>query len=128
MADMEKLTTNLGAVDLGQIELLVEQGFYANRSEFIRVAIHDQLAKHADVVRETAVRHAAVVGALAYGRKALERSRDANERLSLRVVGLLSIADDVTPQLARATIESVKVHGIFKASDAVKKALADRMS
>ncbi len=128
MPEMEKLTTNLSAVDLGQIELLVEQGFYANRSEFIRVAIHDQLAKHADVVRETAVRHAAVVGALSYGRKALERSRDANERLSLHVVGLLAIASDVPPQLARATIESVKVHGIFKATDEVKEALADRMS
>jgi Arc/MetJ-type ribon-helix-helix transcriptional regulator len=128
MADMEKLTINLSPVDLGQIELLVEQGFYANRAEFIRVAIHDQLAKHGETVREATKRRAAVLGALTYARKTLEKARAANERLALTVVGVLVIADDVTPELARATIESVKVHGIFKASKAVKDALADRTS
>ena len=127
MSDMEKMTINLNPVDLGQIELLVEQGFYANRAEFIRVAIHDQLAKRVDALREATVRQAAIVGAMVYGRRTLERARDAKERLALRVVGLLSISDDVTPELAREAIESVKVHGIFKASAAVKEALADRM-
>ena len=128
MADMEKMTINLNPVDLGQIELLVEQGFYANRAEFIRVAIHDQLAKRGDALREAAVRQSAIVGAMVCGRRTLERARDANQRLALRVVGLLSISDDVTPELAREAIESVKVHGIFKASKAVKDALADRTS
>ncbi len=127
MTDMEKLTINLSPVDLGQIELLVEQGFYANRAEFIRVAVRDQLAGHAEQVRETTVRQAAVIGALTYDRRALERARDANQRLALRVVGLLLIDEDVSPELADAAIESVKVHGIFKASKAVKDALADRM-
>jgi Arc/MetJ-type ribon-helix-helix transcriptional regulator len=128
MPDLEKLTVNLSPVDLGQIELLVDQGFYANRAEFIRVAIHDQLGKHGEVVREATKRRAAVVGVLTYGRTALERARKKNERLALSVVGLLMISDDVTPELARDTIESVSVHGIFKASVAVKEALADRMN
>jgi len=128
MPELEKLTINLSPVDLGQIELLVTQGFYANRAEFIRVAIHDQLAKHADVVREATTRRAMVIGALTHDRSSLERVRDAGQRLSLRVVGLLVIRDDVPPRLARATIEAVAVHGVFKASDAVKKALADRMT
>lgn len=128
MADLEKVTVNLSAVDLGRIELLVEQGFYANRAEFIRLAIHDQLSKREDAVRETTTRQAYVIGALQYGRAALERARDAKKRLALRVVGLLSIAEDVTPELAREVIESVKVRGIFKASPAVKEALRDRTS
>jgi Arc/MetJ-type ribon-helix-helix transcriptional regulator len=124
---MEKLTINLSPVDIGQIELLVEQGFYANRAELIRVAIHNQLAKHADTVRETSVRKASIIGAVIYGRRELEFRVAAGERLKLGVVGLLGIADDVSPELARDAIESVHVRGIFKASSAVKAALADRM-
>lgn len=127
MVDMEKLTINLTPVDLGQIELLVEQGFYSNRAEFIRIAIRDQLAKHADALREAATRQAYVIGAMVYGRRALEEERKAGRRLALRVVGFLSIGDDVTPELARETIESISVHGIFRASKGVKDALADRM-
>lgn len=127
MAEMEKLTINLSPVDVGQIELLVEQGFYANRAEFIRVAIHDQLARHGDVVRDTTTRKQMVMGAVVYDRRALERARDAREKLSLRVVGLLAIRDDVPAALARQTIDSVSVHGVFRASEAVKEALADRM-
>ncbi|MFL5382482.1 MAG: CopG family transcriptional regulator [Longimicrobiaceae bacterium] len=126
MADLEKLTINLTPVDLGLIELLVEQGFYSNRAEFIRIAIRDQLAKHADTLRDTATRQAYVIGALIYGRGTLEEARSAGKRIAIRVVGLLSIGNDVTPELAREVIESVSVHGIFKASRAVKDALADR--
>ena len=128
MSETEKLTINLTAVDLGQIELLVEQGFYSNRAEFIRVAIHDQLAKHTETVRETATRHGFLIGAMTFTRHALEERRASGRRLALRVVGFLSIADDVPPELAREVIESVQVAGIFKASKAVKEALADRTS
>jgi Arc/MetJ-type ribon-helix-helix transcriptional regulator len=128
MPEMEKLTINVNPVDLGQIELLVEQGFYANRAEFIRVAIHSQLAKHADTVKEASVRLAYVIGAVLYDRATLEKAVKANRRIALRVVGFLSLADDITPELAMAAIESVKIHGIFKASKAVRDALADRTS
>ncbi len=128
MPDLEKLTVNLSPVDVGRIELLVEQGFYANRAEFIRVAIHDQLARHADAVHEAATRRAMVLGALVHDRGSLEKVRAAGERLSLRVVGLLTIHEDVPPELARATIGDVTVRGVFKASPAVKEALADRTS
>jgi len=126
MPEMEKLTINVSPVDLGRIELLVEQGFYANRAEFIRVAIHDQLAKHNDAVREAAVRQELVIGAVVLDRKALEDYQKGGKRLRLRVVGFASLGEDVTPELAREVIESVKVHGIFKASPAVKEALKDR--
>jgi Arc/MetJ-type ribon-helix-helix transcriptional regulator len=126
MPEMEKLTINVSPVDLGRIELLVEQGFYANRAEFIRVAIHDQLAKHTDAVREAAARQSLVIGAIALDQKALEQYQKRGERLRLQVVGFASLSDDVSPDLAREVIESVKVHGIFKASPAVKDALKDR--
>jgi Arc/MetJ-type ribon-helix-helix transcriptional regulator len=128
MADLEKLTINLGPVDLGKIELLVSQGFYPNRAEFIRVAIHDQLGKHTDVMREATARHAMTVGAVIYGRASLEAHRKAGTRLSLRVIGLLVISDDVPPSLAQETISSITVHGVFKANDSLKKALADRIT
>jgi Arc/MetJ-type ribon-helix-helix transcriptional regulator len=127
MPDLEKLTINLTPVDLGQIELLVEQGFYSNRAEFIRVAIRDQLSKHADTVRETSQRESLLIGAAMFSRRALEERRDAGKRLSVRVVGFASIADDVTPELAREVIDSIHVRGIFRASGEVKAALADRM-
>jgi len=126
MAELEKLTVNLGPVDLGQIELLVEQGFYANRAEFIRAAIQNQLAKHSDAVREATIRNSYLMGAMSYGKKALEEERRGGRRIKLHLVGYLSIANDVTPELAKATIESLKVLGIFRASPEVKAALADR--
>ena len=127
MPELEKLTVNLGPVDLGQIELLVEQGFYANRAEFIRSAIQNQLAKHAEVVRDSATRGMYVIGALSYGRSLLEAERRKGRRLAVRVVGYLGLEGDVTPELAAETIESISVRGIFRASPEVKAALADRI-
>jgi Arc/MetJ-type ribon-helix-helix transcriptional regulator len=126
MPETEKLTINLNPVDLGQIELLVDQGFYANRAEFIRSAIAAQLTRHARTVREATSRYGLVVGAMTFGRRELERHRESGKRLSLKVVGYLSIADDVPAELAREAIEAVSVRGIFKASREVKDALADR--
>lgn len=128
MPEMEKLTLNLNPVDLGQIELLVNQGFYSNRAEFIRVAIHDQLEKHADALKETSTREALVIGALVYGRSMFEKAKKTRQRIAIRVVGYLSIADDVPTSLARDVVESVKVFGIFHARPEMKAALADRMS
>jgi Arc/MetJ-type ribon-helix-helix transcriptional regulator len=126
MADTEKLTINLSVVDLGQMDLLVEQGFYANRSDFIRTAIRNQLGTHAEVVQQAVVRKQLVIGVLLFDRKGLEARRAAGEKLAANVVGLLHIADDVTADLARDTIQSVKVYGVLRASSAVKDALADR--
>jgi Arc/MetJ-type ribon-helix-helix transcriptional regulator len=128
MPETEKLTLNLTPVDLGQIELLVDQGFFANRAEFIRVAIHDLLEKHADRVKETSTRQALVIGALVYTRGMLEEMKRKKTRLAIRIVGYLSIDDDVPVSLARDVVESIKVYGIFHATAEVKAALADRTS
>jgi Arc/MetJ-type ribon-helix-helix transcriptional regulator len=128
MPETEKLTININPVDLGQIELLVDQGFYANRAEFIRVAIHDQLEKHAEAVKESSTRQALVIGALVYDRDALEKMRRQKHRLAIRVVGHLSIGDDVPASLAKEVIASIKVYGTFRASPQVKAALAERTS
>jgi Arc/MetJ-type ribon-helix-helix transcriptional regulator len=126
MPETEKLTVNLTPIDLGRIELLVEQGFYANRAEFIRTAIHQQLDKHADDVREATTRQGLVVGAMSFGRDELEKYRRSGKRLAIKVIGYLAIADDVTPALAAAVVESLTVRGVFRASPEVKAALVDR--
>lgn len=126
-ADTEKLTINLGVVDLGQIDLLVQEGFYSNRSDLIRTAIRNQLATHADVVKQTATRRTLVLGLQHIDRAELERARSAGQMLHIRVLGLARIADDVMPQLARSTIASVEVLGAFHAPPAVRRALADRI-
>jgi Arc/MetJ-type ribon-helix-helix transcriptional regulator len=126
--ETEKITINLGPVDLGQIDLLVEEGFYSNRTDLIRTAIRNQLAIHAQVVQETVTRRALVLGLQHFTRLDLEAVAAANERLTIQVLGLASIATDVSPELAKATIESVVVLGAFHASPAVKAALADRIS
>jgi len=122
----EKLTINLGVVDLGQIDLLVQEGFYSNRTDLIRTAIRNQLAAHGDVIKQSVERHALALGMQYFTRSALEAVRAAGELLHIHVVGLARIAEDVSPALARATIASVRVLGLFQASPAVRKALADR--
>ena len=124
----EKITINLGPVDLGQIDLLVQEGFYSNRTDFIRTAIRNQLANHAEVVKRTVARRTLVLGVQYYTRRDLEAVRATGEMLQINVLGLASIADDVSPELALATIDSVVVLGAFRASPAVKAALAGRIS
>nr|WKF61262.1 hypothetical protein HUO10_005793 [Paraburkholderia busanensis] len=125
--DSEKITINLGPVDLGQIDLLVEEGFYSNRTDLIRTAIRNQLAAHAHVVQETITRRALVLGLQHFSKRDLEAVQAAHERLNIHVLGLASIAADVSAELALQTIESVVVLGAFHASPAVKAALADRI-
>ncbi len=125
--ESEKITINLGFVDLGQVDLLVQDGFYSNRSDFIRTAIRNQLSVHADETRKAIVRQTLDLGIRHYSRASLEQVKAAGERLRIKVLGLASIAADVPPALALATIESIDVLGAFHASDAVKKALAGRI-
>ena len=125
--DSEKLTINLGFVDLGHIDLLVRDGFYSNRSDFIRTAIRNQLATHADTSRQAASRLTLELGLRTFARRDLEAAQAAGVRLNIRVLGLAVIADDVTPDLARATIESITVLGALHAPADVKTALADRL-
>jgi len=127
IGETEKLTINLGVVDLGQIDLLVQEGFYSNRTDLIRTAIRNQLAVHGDEVKRTVARRTLVLGLQHFSRADLERAQAAGQRLQIQVLGLARIADDVSPDLARATIESVEVLGAFHASAAVRRALADRI-
>ena len=127
LPDAEKLTINIGYVDLGQIDLLVREGFYSNRTDFIRTAIRQQLGQHADSLRQAVARKSLTLGLTHLGRAELEAARQAGEVLQLRVLGLCSIAADVTPELALATIDSIEVLGALNASPAVKAALADRI-
>ncbi|WP_448663868.1 hypothetical protein ACG3SL_04120 [Sphingomonas sp. CJ20] len=125
-ADSEKITINLGYVDLGHIDLLVRDGFYSNRTDFIRTAIRNQLERHRDVAEKSVVRKRLDLGISYFSKELLEEVRDKNETLEIRVLGLAAIAPDVTPELARAAIASLTVLGALHASTAVKAALADR--
>src|SRR5262249_11528181 len=125
-ADSEKITINLGFVDLGHVDLMVQQGFYSNRTEFTPTAIRNQLERHADVVKQSAARSGLDLGLRNFSREDLEAAQRAGEMLHINVLGLATIAQDVTPELARATIASVTVLGALHASSAVKAALADR--
>ncbi len=126
-ADSEKITINLGFVDLGHIDLLVREGFYSNRTDFIRTAIRNQLASHTDAVRQSIVRHTLELGLRSFGRQELEAMKAEGGRLKIQVLGLATIDDDVTPELARATIETITVLGALHASKELKAALADRI-
>ena len=126
--DSEKITINLGFVDLGHIDLLVRETFYANRTDFIRTAIRNQLERHADAVRQSVARNTLDLGLRRYSRAELEATLERGEALHINVLGLASIASDVTPELARATIASMTVLGTLHASPEVRAALADRMN
>ena len=125
--DSEKITINLGFVDLGQIDLLVAEGFYGNRTDFIRTAIRNQLAQYNEVVKQAAARKTLVLGLQHISADDLHAAKAAKQKLQIRVLGLARIAHDVTPELALATIASVDVLGALQASPAVKAALARRI-
>ena len=126
-SDTEKITINLGLVDLGQIDLLVQEGFYSNRTDLIRTAIRNHLATHAETVRQTVGRKAMLLGLVDFTRADLEAVKRSGKRIQIQVLGLARIAPDVPVALALATIESVSVLGAFHATPAVKAALADRI-
>ncbi|MBP0613999.1 CopG family transcriptional regulator [Jiella sp. KSK16Y-1] len=127
IADSEKITINLGHVDLGQIDLLVQEGFYANRTDFIRTAIRNQLSRHEDAMRKTVERREIELGVRRYSRADLQAAQASGERLAIQVLGLAVIADDVSPELAVETIASLEVLGALQAPAAVKTALRDRI-
>ena len=126
-ADSEKITINLGFVDLGQVDLLVAEGFYGNRTDFIRTAIRNQLSTHSDAVKQVVARKMLVLGLQHFSADDLRAVQSAQQTLQIRVLGLATIAPDVTPELALATIASIEVLGALQASPAVKAALASRL-
>ena len=127
-AESEKITINLGHVDLGRIDLLVQEGFYQNRTDFIRTAIRSQLSTEQEHVAQSIRRHTLELGLLDLTRADLEAARKRNEMLDIRVVGLARIADDVPAELARQTIGSIRVLGALQASSEIKAALKDRIT
>ena len=126
VADSEKITINLGFVDLGQIDLLVAEGFYGNRTDFIRTAIRNQLSTYSDAVKQVVSRKMLVLGLQHFNAAHLKAVQAANQKLQIRVLGLVTFANDVSPELALATIASLEVLGSVQASPAVKAALATR--
>ena len=127
MSDTEKITVNVGIVDLGHIDLLVQEGFYASRADFVRTAIRNQLERQKTAVDSITSRKSMVIGTLSYNRHDLEQKREDNETINVKVIGMFILTDDITPQLALDTIQSVTVRGVFKAPDDVKSALVDRL-
>jgi Arc/MetJ-type ribon-helix-helix transcriptional regulator len=127
MSDSEKMTINISAVDLGKIDLLVQESLYSNRTDFIRTAIRNQLDKHSLEIQQSVTRHSYTIGALIYDRSDFEKCKAKGEKIALNLVGFLHLANDISPELALEVVESIQVHGIFHASEAVKAALADRM-
>jgi len=125
--ESEKITINLGYIDLGRIDLLVQDGFYSNRSDFIRTAIRNQLASEGEAVKQSIIRQTLELGLRDYSKADLEAVKAAGEKLEIKVLGLARIAPDVTPELALATIESITVLGALQASAELKAALAERI-
>jgi Arc/MetJ-type ribon-helix-helix transcriptional regulator len=127
MPETEKITINMSAVDLGKVDLLVQEGLFSNRTDFIRTAIRNQLDKHNIEIQQSVARHSYVIGVLVHDKADLEKLKLKREKLELRLIGFLHLASDITPELALEVIESIEVRGIFQASDAVKAALANRI-
>ncbi|CAM3177663.1 CopG family transcriptional regulator [Filibacter tadaridae] len=123
MAETEKITINMNVVDLGKVDLLVDQGFYSNRTDFIRSSIRNQLATHAADLESLLVRKEFVVGVVKYSRKELEKLLASNEKVEMKIIGLLILDEDIDVELAVKTIKSLQVKGVFKANAAVKQAL-----
>jgi Arc/MetJ-type ribon-helix-helix transcriptional regulator len=127
MPETEKITINMSAVDLGKVDLLVQEGLYSNRTDFIRTAIRNLLDKHNLEIQQSVIRHSYVIGVLVYDKADFEKRKLMGEKFNINVVGFLHLANDISPELACEVVESIRVRGIFHVSDTVKAALADRM-
>jgi len=127
MPETEKITINMSAVDLGKVDLLVQEGLYSNRTDFIRTAIRNQLDRHNLEIQQSVTRHSYVIGVLGYDNADLEKLKNKGEKIDLRVIGFLHLANNITPELACEVIQSIQCRGIFQASEAVRAALADRI-
>jgi len=127
MPDQEKITINMSAVDLGKIDLLVQEGLYSNRTDFIRTAIRNLLDKHDLEIQQSVTRNSYAIGVLGYDKSDFEKFKASGEKKNVSVIGLLHLSNDISPELAREVIESIQVRGVFHASEQVKVALADRM-
>jgi Arc/MetJ-type ribon-helix-helix transcriptional regulator len=128
MPDTEKITINMSAVDLGRVDLLVDEGFYSNRSDFIRTAIRKELDVHREIVVQTVSRKSMVLGAVMYSRQDLEKALAKGVVYDIKIVGALILDASIPPDLALATISRIKIYGILRAGQAVKDALADRIN
>ena len=127
MPDTEKITINMSAVDLGKVDLLVQEGLYSNRTDFIRTAIRNLLDKHSPEIQQSVTRHSYSIGALTYDKSDLEKLRTKGEKINLTLVGFLHLTSDIPPELALEVIESIEVRGVFHASEALKAALTERI-
>ncbi len=127
MSDTEKITINMSAVDLGKVDLLVQEGVYSNRTDFIRTAIRNGLDKHNEEIQQSVVRHAFGIGMFHYDQSEFEKIKTSGKKLVISIIGMLDLSYNITPELADEVVESVQVRGIFQASEEVKKILADRM-
>ena len=127
MADTEKITINMDVVNLGQIDLLVEQGFYSNRTDFIKAAIRAQLSNHSEEIKKSISKKVLDIGVICLDKKYLETKVEKNEVLDIKSVGMLILKDDITPELAQKSIRSLKVYGVLKANEKLKEALRDRI-
>jgi Arc/MetJ-type ribon-helix-helix transcriptional regulator len=127
MSDSEKITINMSAVDLGKVDLLVQEGLFSNRTDFIRTAIRNLLDKHSLEIQQSVTRHSYGIGIFDYSRKEFEKHQVKGEKVKFSVVGMLIFADDISPELALDVVESIQVRGIFRASEQVKAVLVDRM-
>jgi Arc/MetJ-type ribon-helix-helix transcriptional regulator len=128
MPETEKITINMSAVDLGKIDLLVQEGLYSNRTDFIRTAIRSQMEKHTFEIQQSITRHSYAIGVLSYNRADFEKWKIKNQKVTIAVVGLLHLQNDIPPELASEVVESIQVRGVFIASEALKAALADRIT
>jgi len=126
----EKATINIGIMELAQIDLLVENMIYTNRSDFIRTAIRNQLEMHkSDIERlylqtkansfEPESQVQGGIGIYRLRKAALSDAMKSNKKLHIMVMGILLIDKDISPELFEATVESIKIYGKIQAQKSI---------
>ena len=124
--ETEKVCINLPAAELGKIDVLVAEGLFASRTDLIRSGIRSILDVHDDAVRRVA-RTEARIGYQLLMRSELEAARNSRQKLTLFVVGVLRIQGSVTPDLADATIDRIRIFGTVRGPAEVLTRLEDRI-
>jgi Arc/MetJ-type ribon-helix-helix transcriptional regulator len=123
----EKITININTIDLGHIDLLVNEGYYATRTEFIKTAVKKQLDRHEEDTKkliEQKAKHGDYelsIGVGGFTKSELERIIQKKEaKIKMIFIGLFITPKDVTLELLEQAVESIKVYGVCRCSQEIK--------
>lgn len=120
----EKITINVNTSDLGKIDLLIHEGYYSNRTDFIKSAIKSQVNKHDDeinMILSSKKKKDWFVGVYVLTEDELQALKRYGRKKAIRGMGLLIVDKDVSLDLMKTSISAIETYGVCRCSSEIKR-------